>query len=368
MAHQRTQYADRGVTLSHVAAVAHVSVQTVSNAINAPQRVAPATLQRTLAAIESMGYKPNRSARALRNQSSGLIALKVEAPRFDRAAVLLDQFLHALSACAADVGYHLILCQAEDVQSELAAYRELLQTTAVDAFILVSTHRGDPRTGWLRERGVAFATFGRSWDGDADLAWVDVDGKAGIESVVDLLADHGHRRIAFLGWPSDSDVGLDRLQGWLGACHRHGLPTRRLTIESVDDFDEGRTHALRLLSRKQAPTAIVCTSDTLALGAYRAMAERGLTPGVDVAVTGFDDSPAAALATPALTTVRQPLDAVARELIHHLERELSGRRILPRHSLLTPDLVVRESTAVQIPVPRTDPRHHRRSQSRGTRR
>ncbi len=358
MSRRGTQYVDRGVTLSHVAAAAQVSVQTVSNAINAPQRVAPATLQRTLAAIESMGYKPNRSARALRNQSSGLIAMKVEAPRFDRAAMLLDQFLHALSACAAELGYHLILCQAQNDESEIAAYQELLQTTAVDAFILVSTHRGDPRTVWLRERGVPFATFGRSWDRDDKLAWVDVDGRAGIETVVDHLFERGHRRIAFLGWPSDSDVGLDRRQGWLDACRRHGLPTHLLAVESVDDLDRGRAAALRLLSRKRPPTALMCVSDTLALGACRAMAERGLVPGIDVAVTGFDDSPAAALVTPALTTVRQPLDAVAHELIQHLDAELTGRRTPPRQSLLIPELVVRESTGLRIPVPRPDAQHH----------
>jgi len=361
MADRRIRYADRGVTLSHVAVAANVSVQTASNALNAPDRLAPGTLKRTLAAIESLGYKPNRVARALRNQSSRLIAVKVEAARSDRAAPLLDQFLHALSSCAADVGFHLILCQADDDRSELAAYQELLQTTAVDAVILSSTHRGDPRIAWLRERGVAFATFGRSWDGDEDLAWVDIDGKAGIESVMGHLVEQGHRRIAFLGWPNDSDVGLDRKQGWLAACRRHGLPTQHLAVESADDFDYGRSAALRLLSRQSPPSAVVCTSDTLALGAMRAMSESGLIPGVDIAVTGFDASPAAALTTPGLTTVRQPLDEVASELINHVEAELSGNPISPRHSLLTPTLVTRESTARQIPVHLTDPPHHRRS-------
>ncbi len=361
MADKRIRYADRGVTLSHVAVAANVSVQTASNALNAPQRLAPGTLQRTLAAIESLGYKPSRVARALRNQSSRLIAVKVEAARSDRAAPLLDQFLHALSSCAADVGYHLILCQADDDCAELAAYQELLQTTAVDAVILSSTHRGDARIAWLREHGVAFATFGRSWDGDEDLAWVDIDGKAGVESVMEHLVEHGHRRIALLGWPNDSDVGLDRKQGWLSACRRHSLPTQHLAIESLDDFDRGRSAALRLLSRQSQPTAIVCSSDTLALGAMRAMSERGLTPGVDIAVTGFDASPAAALSTPGLTTVRQPLDEVARELIKHVESELSGSALSPHHSLLTPTLVTRESTAMQVPVPLTDPLHHKRS-------
>lgn len=338
---------DRGVRLNEVAELAQVSTQTVSNAINAPHRLAPETLERTLAAIEELAYKPNRAARALRNQSSRLIGVKVEASRGDRAALLLDQFLHSLAESAAAIGYHLILCHADDDTAEIQAYRELLHTTAVDAFILASTHRGDPRTPWLRERNVAFATFGRSWDhpDQGDLSWVDVDGRAGIGDATRHLAAQGHRRVAFIGWPPDSDVGRDRRKGWVDACRELGLSTDGLSASSIDDFDGGRVAALDLLALPDPPTALVCVSDTLALGAMRALNEVEKVPGRDVAVSGFDNSPAAALTTPGLTSLRQPLGQVARHLVGQVDAMLHGGDTIPRHSLLVPELVVRESTS-----------------------
>jgi LacI family transcriptional regulator len=345
------------VTLEDVARHVGVSAQSVSNALNSPGRVAPATRDRILAAVAELGYRPNRSARALRSQRSHLIGVKVEASRDDRAALLLDQFLHALAESARAAGSHLILCQAGDEAEEIAAYRELLATTSVDAFVLASTHTGDGRVAALREWGVPFATFGRSWDGDQDLAWVDVDGRSGIRAATEHVAGQGHRRIAHVGWPPDSETGRDRRQGWLDACADLGLPTD-LDAEVVDDFEAGRAAAHGLLGAADPATALVCASDTLALGVVRALTERGLRPGPDVAVTGFDNSPAAALSTPGLTSLRQPLDRVAHDLVGAVEQMLAGTPTR-QQTLLLPELVVRESSlrspAPTPPVPSPDP-------------
>lgn len=331
------------VTLAEVARHAGVSAQSVSNALNSPDRVAPATRARILAAVEELGYRPNRAARSLRNRSSRLIGVKVEPTRGDRAALLLDEFLHALAEAAATLGCHLILCQADDPDGELKAYRELLDTTSVDAFVLTSTHRGDPRVAALREWGVPCATFGRSWDGDPDLAWVDVDGRHGIAAATEHCAAQGHRRIAHLGWPGGSETGRDRRAGWEEACERRGLRAD-LLAEEPDELEAGRRAAHRLLDLPDPATALVCSSDTLALGALRALAERGLRAGEHVAVTGFDDSPAAAVGTPSLTSLRQPLEQVAHDLMTAIEDLLAGETPRRPHTLLAPELVVRESS------------------------
>lgn len=330
------------VTLSDVARHAGVSAQSVSNALNNPRRVAPETRERILAAVEELGYRPNRSARALRNQRSRLIGVKVEPSRDDRAALLLDQFLHALAESAAATGCHLILCQADEESEEIAAYRELLSTTSVDAFVLSGAHAGDARVAALRELRVPFATFGRSWDGDSDLAWADVDGRSGLRAATRHVAAQGHRRIAHVGWPLSSDTGRDRQAGWVEACTELGLG-HDLHVEVADDFDEGRTAAHRLLDLVDPATAITCASDTLALGVLRALSERGLRAGPDVAVTGFDNSPAAALTTPGLTSLRQPLEQVAHDLVAALEALMNGDPD-PHQTLLPPELVVRESS------------------------
>lgn len=330
------------VTLSDVARFAGVSAQSVSNALNNPGRVAPETRERILAAVEHLGYRPNRSARALRNQRSRLIGVRVEPSRDDRAALLLDQFLHALAESARATGCHLILCQADGETEEIAAYRELLSTTSVDAFVLTGAHAGDARVAALRELRVPFATFGRSWDGDVDLAWADVDGRAGLHAATSHVAAQGHRRIAHVGWPGESDTGRDRRAGWQDACAKLGLDDG-LHEEVADDFDEGRAAAHRLLDLDDPVTAFTCASDTLALGVMRALSERGLAPGRDVAVTGFDNSPAAALTTPGLTSLRQPLEQVAHDLVAAIEELLNGSDG-PQQTLLEPQLVVRESS------------------------
>lgn len=340
--HSRGPHPHGHVTLGDVARHVGVSAQSVSNALNAPDRVAPATRDRILAAVAGLGYRPNRSARALRNQRSRLIGVKVEASRDDRAALLLDQFLHALAESAGAAGCHLILCQADGETDEIAQYRELLDTTSVDAFVLASTHAADKRVTALREWAVPFATFGRSWDGDSDLAWVDVDGRGGLRAATEHVAAQGHTRIAHLGWPASSETGDDRRAGWQDACAALRLDAD-LDLGVADDFDAGRAAAHRILDGGDPATAIVCSSDTLALGVLRALSERGLRAGADVAVTGFDNSPAAALTTPGLTSLRQPLEQVAQDLVTAIEELLAGEPTR-RQTLLSPELVVRESS------------------------
>lgn len=351
------------VTLSDVARHAGVSAQSVSNALNNPRRVAPETRERILAAVEELGYRPNRSARALRNQRSRLIGVKVERSRDDRAALLLDQFLHALAESAAANGCHLILCQADDESEEIAAYRELLSTTSVDAFVLTGAHAGDARVAALRELRVPFATFGRSWDGDPDLAWADVDGRAGLRAATRHVAAQGHRRIAHVGWPAGSETGRDRQAGWVEGCAGLGLDCHGdvdLHVRVADDFDQGRVAAHGLLDLADPATAITCASDTLALGVLRALDERGLRAGPDVAVTGFDNSPGAALTTPGLTSIRQPLEQVAQDLVTALEALVNGSSE-SHQTLLPPELVVRESSLRGPAGARTAPPATRRT-------
>ncbi|MEQ7846019.1 LacI family DNA-binding transcriptional regulator [Nocardioides kribbensis] len=339
---QRGPHPHGHVTLGDVARHVGVSAQSVSNALNNPDRVSPLTRERILAAVAELGYRPNRSARALRNQRSRLIGVKVEASRDDRAALLLDQFLHALAESARGAGCHLILCQADGEAEEIAAYRELLDTTSVDAFVLSGAHADDRRIPALREWGVPFATFGRSWDHDPDLTWVDVDGRAGLRAATAHVAAQGHRHVGHVGWPQGSEVGRDRRRGWLEACASLDLPAGA-EVGVPDDFDAGRAAAHRLLDAADAPTAVVCSSDTLALGVLRGLSERGLHAGRDVAVTGFDNSPTATLSTPGLTSLRQPLEQVAHDLVAGLEDLLAGAAS-PQQSLLEPELVVRASS------------------------
>lgn len=334
-------------TLTSVAREARVSRQTVSNVLNAPERVRPETRERVLTAIDQLNYRPHQAARQLRTRRSRVIGLRIEPVRDGINGVVLHRFLHALTTTAQQTGYRIMLFTADDDAAEIRAYHELVSTLDLDAFVLTGTHHGDVRTAWLRDGGIPFVTFGRPWGAEDEHAWVDVDGAAGTRAAVEHLAGQGHRRIGFVGWPPGSGVGDDRRAGWHGGLVAHGLPTHGLDVQVPDGMESGRYAAARLLDRPGPPTGVVCASDSLALGVLTELQHRGLRPGVDVAVVGFDDTPAAAIG---LSSVSQPTTEAAEACVRQLRPLLDGAPASPtRQILLRPRLVVRASSAAPPP-------------------
>ncbi|MBB6571801.1 DNA-binding LacI/PurR family transcriptional regulator [Kribbella sandramycini] len=327
-------------TLKQVAAHAEVSVQTVSNALNAPHRLRPDTLARVNASIELLNYRPNRNARSLRTSAVELIGYCV--PSWpNQTHLVMDQFLHALCAAAERTGRHILLFTAPPGVEGMPVYDDLHARRLVDGFVLSQTETRDPRHGWLKEKKIPFVSFGRVWkESTQPGAWVDVDGAAGSALAVRHLYETGRRRIAFLSWPKTSGLAEDRLDGWRSTCAELGLPTAGLAVRCREDtFAEGARATAHLLDSPEPPDGIVALSDILALGALRELTRRNLTPGRDLGVTGFDDSPLADVAAPGLTTLRQPMDEIATHLITTLTTQSHAAH------LLHPTLVVRGSTA-----------------------
>jgi DNA-binding LacI/PurR family transcriptional regulator len=329
-------------TLATVAAAAGVSRQTVSNALNSPDLLRPDTLARVQEAIDHLGYTPNRAARNLRTKSSHLVGLRLEPAVEGTASGLMDRFLHSLVESCKEAGLHVLLFTAEDVNDPLDGYDTLLSSAAVDAFVVTDTYRGNPQAAWLEARQVPFVAFGRPWgEPQARHPWVDVDGRAGIMLAVDHLADRGHQRIAWVGWQRTSTIGEDRRSGWVDRMHDRDLATSRLSARGEDTIDFGRRAAHALFDTAE-PSAFVCVSDTVAMGVLQAISDRGRVPGPhDVAVVGFDDSLAAQVVPPGLTSVRQPLEEVAVQIVRLLEDRLTMRTTTNPHVILTPVLRLR---------------------------
>ncbi|GIH24650.1 alanine racemase [Acrocarpospora phusangensis] len=332
------------VTIADVARVAGVSRQTVSNALNTPEVVRPETRQRVLEVVEELGYRVNFAARQMRTGRSKLIAIRIDPAGDGVNGSVFDRFLHGLTESAAGAGYRLLLYTAADDQKEIAAFQDLLGAYEPDGFVLTSTHHKDARTSWLLERGLPFVTFGRPWSEPADVhPWVDVDGSAGTEAATEHLLAAGHRRIAFIGWPSGSGVGDDRREGWRRALAGAGLDPAGLSRETPDGIADGEAAARDLLTADPDITALVCASDSLALGALHVA--RSPNPAWHaeayrrIAVTGFDDTPVAKAI--GLTSVHQPLTDAAARCMDLLGRALDGTP--PGNLLLPPSLVVRQS-------------------------
>lgn len=332
-------------TLEVVARRAGVSRQTVSNALNAPHLVRAETLERVQLAIGDLGYHLHGAARQLRTRRSQVLGLRLPPIEDGINGAVLDRFLHALTESAQARRYRVMLFTAVDDAAEIASYRELLDSADLDAFVLTGTHHEDERTRWLTEHEVPFVTFGRPWTtgNEADEhPWVDVDGAAGTRTAVEHLRSLGHTRIGFIGWDVGSDVGDDRRTGWRDAMLDAGLAdghaTVRLAAAVPDGVRQGAQAAERLLA-DESPTAVVCASDSLALGALT-VARGQQTP---LAVVGFDDTPVAAAV--GLTSIAQPLaEAAARAFALVLHQLTGSGETTDSHVLLAPHLVVRQST------------------------
>jgi DNA-binding LacI/PurR family transcriptional regulator len=309
-------------TLDSVAARAGVSRQTVSNVLRHPGRVAAPTRERVLAAIRESGYRPSLPARQLATRRAHAIAVRAERQQDGISGLVLDAFYHGLAEAGQDNGLRVLLyAQPEDEAAEVALIDELVLTGAADAVVLTATSSDDERPAHLRQQGTTFCAFGRPWGHeDEPHDWVDVDGALGTALAVEHLLDRGRRRIAYLGWPGDGDepsTGTDRRRGWFDAVTTAGLPGHPLEAHSLNDAQAAQEAIAALLDGTDVPDAIVCASDTLALGAHRAtLAAAGDRP----AVVGFDATPVAAAL--GLASVAQPIDQAARLCIDLLTGRL----------------------------------------------
>ncbi|MGR6920411.1 LacI family DNA-binding transcriptional regulator [[Actinomadura] parvosata] len=313
------------VTIADVARYANVSRQTVSNVLNSPEVVKEETRQRVLDAVETLGYRVSAAARQMRTGRSRLLAVRIETTQ--DGMNVFDRFLHGLTESAARSGYRVLLYTAADDRAEIDTIDQLLGEFEPDGFVLTSTHHGDPRAAWLAGRGLPFVSFGRPWGAPEGVhPWVDVDGATGTETATRHLLDAGHRRVGFIGWEPGSGVGDDRRAGWERALAERGLDAG-LVLETDGSSAQGQAAARELVAR--GATALVCVSDSVALGALQVVPD----------VVGFDDTPVAAAV--GLTSVSQPLTEAAARCVELLTSRLSDRPAAT-HVLLTPSLVIRK--------------------------
>jgi DNA-binding LacI/PurR family transcriptional regulator len=324
-------------TIEEVARAAGVSRQTVSNALNAPQRVRDATLARVMDAIEQLGYQPDSSARSLRTGERRAIGYLTPADDPFDPNPLMGGFLEALVDAAGAEGFRVLLFRpAPGARDARAVLDEVIAARQVDGFVLSDVLEGDARVEHVVRAGVPFVTFGR-----LSPSWVDVDNAAAVEAVVEHLAGLGHRRVVYLG----SETGLpwmrERLAGFRRAAAEAGIEARE-AIAPLDDPAGAVAVAREALD--VGSTAIVAESDSLALAAYEAVRSEGLAVGADVAVTGFGDAPVARVLHPGLTSVRLPLRTIAGEIVRRLVAQVRGVAVAEQGLSLDAELVVRESS------------------------
>jgi DNA-binding LacI/PurR family transcriptional regulator len=332
-------------TLEEVAHLAGVSRATVSRVVNGSPRVSPDVRIDVQAAIDRLGYIPNRAARSLVTRRSDSIAVVITEPT---GRLFSDPFfprlLRGVSTELAARDRQLVLLMPESITEETRT-ADYLTAGHVDGALLVSLHADDPLPGRLGAAGMPIVMVGRP-PKDVQASYVDVDNRQGGQTAVAHLVAGGRRVVAHIAGPQDMAAGVDRLRGYRDGLADAGLKAER-SLEATGDFtqESGAAAMKRLLAARPDIDAVFAASDLMAAGALTALAAAGRRVPADVAVVGFDDSPVATTTTPQLSSVRQPIEAMGREVARLLVDAVETSDLVPRRVILATDLVRRASSA-----------------------
>jgi DNA-binding LacI/PurR family transcriptional regulator len=334
------------VTLKDVAKQAGVSYQTVSKVLKGLGNVSLDTKTRIETVVRDLGYQPNIRARNLRMQRNHLIGYSWKPEPPDQYNPILEKFLQSIITVAERQDHHILTFAWQQEKSQLEECRNLIQSGRIDGLMLSSIDFDDPRVAYLMELDFPFIAFGRA-NPEWGFAYIDVDGGAGLRQMTEHLLELGHQRIAALSWPESSRTGEDRLQGYYQAMQEAGIPLKEGWIgRGINTVSAGYEEARRLLQQAPAnrPTALVCMSDTLAIGAMNAARDLNLVIGQDISIAGFDDTPLSQYLQPSLTTVRQPIWEVGQRGMELLFQIIEGNVPSEKQILLPPKLIIRQST------------------------
>lgn len=293
----------RRVTRTDVARHAGVSTAVVSYVVNdGPRPVATATRERVLDSMRTLGYRPNATARALRLQRAMAIGLVVP----DVSNVYFGALARALSNKAFEVGYALLLGDANSDPEREAAQIESLVDRQVDGLVVISL-RPDSEVDTQRTPTVFLDHRTR-----AGQAVVLPDNAGGARHAVAHLVEHGRRRIGHVAGLEGSPGADDRHRGWLEGIAAADLTDSTGLVERAEFSRRGGYEAgVRLLTRAARPDALFVSSDVQALGVLRAARELGVRVPEDLAVISFDGTEEAVYSDPPLTAIEQPIDAIA---------------------------------------------------------
>ncbi len=336
------------ITLKTIAEEAGLSITTVSRALAGYNDVNEDTRQRILGIADRLGYQPNLTARHLRSKHTQTIGMVVP-----RTAHFSDPFFMELLAGvgrqASEYGYDLLISAQMRGEEELSAYRRMVAGGRVDGMVVARVLRYDPRIEFLHEARHPFVAFGRSEA--QEYPFIDVDGAFGVERLVHHLASYGHQRFGLVQSPPELAFTVQRVGGYLRALEQLDLPFDETYTAEGDLTRQGGMEAGEaLLALDDPPTAIIACNDMMALGVMASARHRGLRVGVDVAVAGFDDIPAAVAAEPPLTTVRQPIYGIGYRLAGMLVRIIRGETLTDTQVVLQPEIVIRASSGESRPT------------------
>lgn len=330
------------VSVKDVARRAGVSVGTVSNVMNHPEKVTAEAIARVQAAIEELGFIRNAAARQLRegrNRTIGLIVLDVRNPFF------ADVARGAEERATAD-GMYVLLANSDESAAREDTYLDLFEQQRVHGVLISPLGDIGPRIATLRNRGIPAVLVDRS-SPDTTISSVSVDDIAGGRLAVEHLIAQGRRRIAFVGGPLALRQAADRLEGARQAVSAsQGASLEIIELEALSVI-AGRAAGAAIARRTDRPDAIFAANDLVAMGVLQALMMQGVGVAVpdEIALIGYDDIDFASAAVVPLSSIRQPAELIGATAVEILLEEAATPGLAARQVEFQPELVVRASTS-----------------------
>lgn len=332
-------------TIKMVAERAGVSTATVSRALSDPHRVQDETRARVHDAIDALGYAPNQAAKSLRTLRTGKIIVMVP----DVSNPFFAEVLRGAEDAAQAAGYSVLLGDTRDDLDREVQYGDMLLRKEADGLIFLGHRLPASLAKLVQLKGFAAPVVnGCDFSPKLGVSSVHIDNARAAADAVNLLLSMGHRRIAVLAGPEDSNLTRDRIIGVRRAAAIAGVADHLVTLHGDYTIQSGVTMAASLVTQNDRPTALFCFSDEMAIGALASVREHGLVCPEEISIIGFDDIRYARFFDPPLTTIRQPMDAMGKEAVRILLAILDGE-VARRWVTLSHDLVARSSTG---PAPR----------------
>lgn len=331
------------LTLEDIGKLAGVSRSTVSRVLNNHPNIRAEVRARVEKVIVETGYQPNSAARSLASKQSrtlGLIMPSVLKSAFTDP--YYPRLIQGISAKCNENDYMVALYLFQSKEEEQTAIPRIVSSGIVDGIIITADTIHDPFVPVIQNYNIPFVQIGRPNDENAvTVNYVDVENFAGAYQATAHLIRRGYQRVAQITTCHNS-AGIDRDKGYRSALLEHGLEFNSELI-AVADFSEGSGYQAMKELLLQNPDAVFVQSDTMAIGAIRAIREAGLNVPQDIAIVGFDDLPIATSLDVPLTTIRQPIYETGVLAVETLIDLVTTSTKLPQRIVLPVELVIRAS-------------------------
>lgn len=337
------------MNLKQLSQMLGLSQTTVSRALNGYPEVNRETRERVLKAVQETGYRPNKAAQRLATGKAGSIGLVMPTAPGNPTDLHFGEFLTGLGEEALRHDFHFVVTPA-DPNDEVGALKRLAVSGNVDALFVNYMRSHDPRLDMLKSLSMPFLVHGRSLGSEPDYPFLDVDNEAAFYDATKLLLQLGHKRFALLNGPMYLDFAIRRKNGVDAALAERGLVLDEACVSHTAMTDEqGLLIMERILQLDERPTAILCSSTVLALGAVRALNQAGLKLGEDISLIAHDD--VLTLLKPEnftvpLTTTRSSLRVAGMRIAERLIAGIKHTETFPEQELWKAELIVRASTGV----------------------